>query len=266
MALDGYGMDLVWLCTAALCAGFIDSIVGGGGLLQTPALLVVLKRFPIATILGTAKIPSMSGTAIAAQQFSRRVTLNKKLISFIAFAAFVGSSLGSYTISRIGSSAFMKPVILVILLGVAAYTYFHKKFGLHSERSISTARQYLIGMAAGLGLGFYDGMIGPGTGTFLILLFVSVYGHDFLHASASAKLVNIATNLASLIFFAGTAHILYRYALPMAIFNIAGSILGSQLAILKGNKFIRVFFLVVIFATILRFGWEVLVGILNFEF
>jgi uncharacterized membrane protein YfcA len=149
-----------------------------------------------------------------------------------------------------------------VLLAVAGYTYFHKEFGLHSAREISTARQYITGLIAGFVLGFYDGMIGPGTGTFLILLFVSVYGHDFLHASASAKIVNMATNIASLIFFAGTAHIIYRYAVPMALFNVTGSVIGSRLAILKGNKFIRVFFLVVVFATILRFGWEVILEFL----
>ncbi len=137
------------------------------------------------------------------------------------------------------------------------YTYSKKNFGLHEEKNHSALRQVITGLIFGFVIGFYDGLIGPGTGTFLILAFISFLGYDFLHSSAYAKYVNVATNLAAIIYFAGTNHILYQFAIPMAVFNLAGSFLGTRLALLRGNRFIRIFFLVVVFGTILRFAYDV---------
>jgi uncharacterized protein len=245
--------DIVILCVVTFFAGFIDSIVGGGGLIQTPAMLVLLPGYPVATVLGTTKIPSMTGTAFAAYRYSREVDINWKVLLFIAFAAFIGSIGGSYAITLL-KGEFIKPVILMILMAVAVYTYWNKNFGLHQEKSIPLQKQIFIGLVFGLIIGFYDGMIGPGTGSFLIIMFL---GKDFLHASANAKIINLATNLASIIFFSSTGHILYQYAIPMAVFNLAGSFLGTRLALLRGNKFIRVFFLIIVFGTILRFAYDV---------
>ena len=125
------------------------------------------------------------------------------------------------------------------------------------ENNYSYLKQLLLGIISGFAIGFYDGLIGPGTGTFLILVFIAVLGNDFLHASAHAKYVNVATNLAAIIYFASTGHILYQYAIPMAVFNLCGSFLGTRLALLKGNRFIRAFFLIVVFGTILRFAYDV---------
>jgi uncharacterized membrane protein YfcA len=247
---------LVLLCLAAFTAGFVDSIVGGGGLIQTPALLVILPNYPVATILGTTKIPSFVGTSMAAYHYSKRVELNFRLLAAVASVAFVASLLGSRCASLLSNSVF-KPIILVLLIGVAIYTYSNKKFGLHDAKHVEAKKAMLLGCLSGLIIGFYDGFIGPGAGSFLIVVFVALIGQDFLHASAHAKIVNLATNLASILYFSSTGHILYQFAIPMAVCNMAGSYVGTKLALLKGNSFIRVFFLLVVFGTILRFAWDV---------
>ena len=249
-------LELVLLCLVAFGAGFIDAIVGGGGLLQTPAMLIILPQYPVATILGTTKIPSLSGTSLAAFRYASKVKMNWKLLVPVMLVAFTGALLGAYCITLI-SSSFIKPVILVLLIIIAVYTYSKKNFGLHQEKDYTQFKRLGIGLLFGFGLGFYDGLIGPGTGAFLVLAFVSLLGNDFLHSSANAKFVNMATNIAATIYFAQSGHILYQYAIPMAVFNISGSFLGTRLALLKGNKFIRVFFLVVVFGTILRFAYDI---------
>lgn len=247
---------LLLLCIAAFIAGFIDAIVGGGGLIQTPALLIILPQYPVSTLLGTTKIPSFAGTSIAAWQYARRVRLNYRLLFTIAGVAFVAAMTGSKMASML-SNAVLKPIMLVILTGVAIYTYSNKKFGLQEHTEKMSRHALWQGAAFGLLIGFYDGFIGPGTGSFLILIFISILGQDFLHASAHAKMVNLSTNLASILYFSSTGHILYQFAIPMAICNVSGSFLGTRLALLKGNRFIRVFFLAVVTGTIIRFAWDV---------
>lgn len=252
-----YIQELLLLCVAAFAAGFIDAIVGGGGLLQTPATLLILPHYPVASIFGTVKIPSLAGTAVAAYKYSKQVKFNYKVLIACVIAAFFASLLGAYSVSMIDNSV-IKPIILVVLILVAIYTYFNKQFGIHQHKEHSLRKQVLLAGLFGLIIGFYDGLIGPGTGSFLILVFIAVLGFDFVGASAHAKIVNIATNLAALIYFSSTGHVLYQYAIPMAIFNILGSFFGARLALLKGNKFIRIFFLIVVFGTILRFAYDVL--------
>lgn len=248
--------EMIILCIAAFAAGFIDSIVGGGGLVQTPATLITLPRYPVATLLGTTKIPSLFGTSIAAFQYAFKVKLQWKLLAIMCSIALLAAYAGSATVSMV-SNAFMKPVIFIMLVLVFIYTYTKKDFGLVQEREVPEKITFIWCIIIALLIGFYDGFIGPGAGSFLILFFISILGFDFLKASAHAKLVNVATNVGSIIFFSGSGHILYQYALPMAVCNFAGSIFGARLAILKGNKFIRVFFLIVITGTIIRFGYDI---------
>ncbi len=250
--------EITILCIAAFAAGFIDSIVGGGGLVQTPATLITLSQYPVATLLGTTKIPSLFGTSIAAFQYAFKVNLRWKLLAVMCSVALLAAYAGSATVTIV-SNAFMKPVFFTMLIVVFIYTYTKKNFGLASERSVPKKGEYSWCIIIALLIGFYDGFIGPGTGSFLILFFISIMGFDFLKASAHAKLVNVATNIGSIFFFSRSGHILYQYALPMAVCNFAGSVLGARLAILKGNKFIRVFFLLVITGTIIRFGYDIFV-------
>jgi uncharacterized membrane protein YfcA len=248
--------DLIFLCIVAFAAGFVDAIIGGGGLIQTPISLVMLPQYSVATVIGTLKIPAIGGTSMASYAYSKKVKLNYKMLLFMMAIACVAAYAGSMLLAAV-SNSFMKPFLLVVLVLVAIYTFFNKSFGLHKEKEHSIREQWIYCGVISLLLGFYDGFIGPGAGSFLVLCFIGLLGFDFLRASAHAKFVNFSTNLGSIIFFAISGKIIYSIALPMALFNAAGGWTGARLAILKGNKFIRIFFLVIVSITILRFAYDV---------
>jgi uncharacterized protein len=248
---------LLTLCGFSFLAGFIDSIVGGGGLVQTPALLFSLPTQPFPTLMGTAKVASVVGTLSGAVQFSRRILIRWRFLLPMLLMAFGASMGGSWVLTRVPNT-FMRPLALVILIGVFLYTLLKRDFGQHTERALTRTQQQVRMTLMGAGIGFYDGFFGPGTGSFLVLGFVGLLGFDFLRASAHAKWVNVATNTASLLLFTSKGHVLLGVALPMAVANLSGAFVGVRLALLKGNGFIRVFFLCVIAATILRFGWDLL--------
>ncbi len=248
-------MTIVFLCLAAFAAGFVDAVVGGGGLIQIPAALILLPGFPVATVIGTTKLPSFCGTSLAARQYSRRVKLNYKRIGLMMLLASPAAFFGSHVLTQV-SNAFMKPLLLAILVAVAVYTYSKKNFGEHSERDHTEFQHLIYIISMSLVVGFYDGFVGPGSGSFLILLFITLLGYDFLRSSATAKFVNLSTNIGSIILFAMSGRILYQFALPMAACNAAGGVLGARLAILRGNKFIRIFFLTIVTVMILRFAYD----------
>lgn len=247
---------IILLCIAAFAAGFIDAIVGGGGLVQTPAGLILLPNLPVSTVIGTLKIPAFSGTSFAAYQYLKRVTMDWKLLlimmSLALPSAFVGSTLLTYM-----SNDFMKPLLLFILSLLAIYTYAKKNFGQHIAKDISKRTQIWNAVLISVIVGFYDGFIGPGTGSFLVVAFIALMGFDFLHASANAKMVNLATNFGSICLFMLKGKIIWAIALPMAASNAFGGWLGAKLAITKGNSFIRIFFLVVVVGTLIRFAYDV---------
>ncbi len=247
------------VCMASFAAGFIDAIVGGGGLVQTPVLFMAFPNYPVATLLGTTKLPSFSGTAVSLYQYSKHVTIQWRLVLWIGLAAFCAAMLGSRLVTFVSNETF-KPIILGALIAVAIYTYSKKNFGQHVEKQLTFSMSLVRGVLSGLIIGFYDGFIGPGTGSFLVLVFISLLGFDFMHASAHAKTVNLATNLASIIYFVSTGHIIFELAIPMAICNMMGGFVGTRFALLKGNQFIRIFFLLIVCGTILRFGYDVFVN------
>lgn len=251
-------IDLALLCLAAFTAGFVDAIVGGGGLIQLPAALVILPSLPVVNVIGSLKIPAFSGTAIAAWQYSKKIAINWKLVAVICTVAFFSSYAGSLLLSMVRND-FMKPVLVVVLSAVALYTFIKKNLGMHEEKNHAAGKQLGIAAFISLVIGFYDGFIGPGAGSFLILAFIALLGFDFLHASAKAKLVNLATNLGSITLFLFKGKIIWAIALPMAVCNALGGFLGARLAIAKGNKFIRIFFLVVVVAILLRFMFDVFI-------
>ncbi|MFT3822722.1 MAG: TSUP family transporter [Chitinophagaceae bacterium] len=248
--------ELILLCIAAFSAGFVDAIVGGGGLIQTPAGLILLPQHPVVTVIGTLKIPAFCGTSFAAVQYAKRVKLNFKMLGIMMAVAFCAAMTGSKVLTLV-SNSFMKPLLLVVLIVVAIYTYSNKNFGTHTEKAHSIRQQWLYSLLLSLVVGFYDGFIGPGAGSFLVLGFIGLLGLDFLHASAQAKFVNLATNLGSILFFTLSGKIIFAIAIPMAICNGLGGLLGAKLALLRGNKFIRIFFLLVVCGTILRFGYDI---------
>ncbi|HEY4617256.1 MAG TPA: TSUP family transporter [Flavobacterium sp.] len=247
---------IILLCVAAFGAGFIDAIVGGGGLIQTPAGLILLPNLPVSTVIGTLKIPAFSGTSFAAYQYLKKVTMNWKLLLIMMVLALPSAFLGS-TLLTYMSNDFMKPLLLFILSLLAIYTYAKKNFGQHVEKNISERTQIFNAIGISFIVGFYDGFIGPGTGSFLVVAFIALMGFDFLHASANAKMVNLATNFGSICLFVLKGKIIWAIAVPMAVCNAIGGFVGAKLAISKGNNFIRIFFLVVVVGTLLRFAYDV---------
>ena len=248
-------LTLLLLCGFAFLAGFLDSIVGGGGLVQLPALLVVMPEVAVTALLGTNKLSSIAGTSIAVVQYARRVEIPWGTMLPAAAMAFACSFLGALLATQVPANI-LRPLILVLLIGVALYTFYKKDFGAIHAPKLSARWQLASGLAVSGVIGFYDGFFGPGTGSFLIFALIGVLGFGFLTASASAKVVNAATNLAAVILFAATGNILYHIALPMALCNIAGSLLGSHVAIKQGAGFIRLFFLAVVLAIISKFAYD----------
>lgn len=251
--------QLAGLLGFAFLAGFIDSVAGGGGLIQVPALFVLMPGVAPATLLGTNKFASIWGTASATIQYSRQVPMIWRSVLPTCFAAVIFGFAGARTVAHV-PTGFMRPAVFALLVGVLIYTLWKKDLGaLHAPR-LSHAQQFWTGLGTGAALGFYDGFFGPGTGSFLIFAFVGLFGFSFLAASASAKVVNVITNLAALVYFVGSGHVLYQTALPMAACNVAGSLVGSHLAIRRGSGFVRTIFIVVVGALILRFALDLFSG------
>jgi uncharacterized membrane protein YfcA len=254
MTIEWY--DLLLLCLAAFCAGFVDAIVGGGGLIQLPAALIILPQFDVQSVIATLKIPAFSGTAIAARQYLKKVQMNWKLLGIVCTIAFFASYAGSQVLVLVRND-FMKPVLLVVLSIVAVYTFIKKDFGQQEAAHLPPGKELQRGILISMVIGFYDGFIGPGAGSFLIMAFVILLGYNFLSASAHAKMVNLATNLGSVTLFFIKGAIIWNIALPMAAANMLGGFTGAKLAIARGNKFIRVFFLVIVIGILVRFCWDV---------
>lgn len=252
-------LTLAALCGFAFLAGFVDAVVGGGGLVQIPALFVLMPALPPALLFGTNKFAAVWGTLSAAVQYGRQVALPWRSVLPAAAAALLFSFLGAHTVSVINPSV-LRPLILALLLAVLAYTLWKKDFGaLHAPR-LTPVQQTWIGLATGAAVGFYDGFFGPGTGSYLIFAFVGLFGFSFLIASASAKAVNVVTNFAALAYFVSHGDVLYATALPMALCNVAGSLLGSRLALRRGSGFVRGLFIVVVGALVARFAWDIFMG------
>ncbi|MDX2129000.1 MAG: TSUP family transporter [Chloroherpetonaceae bacterium] len=254
---DLFSPELLAVCFFAFLAGFIDSIVGGGGLVQLPALLICYPNVDPIPIFGTNKFSSISGTSIATYRFSRTVEIPWRIALWAAGAAFIFSFLGARSVSYFPKDA-LRPVILTLLIAVFIYTAFKKDFGSIHAPELPHNREVPYAIILGVVIGFYDGFFGPGTGSFLIFIFIGIFGFDFLRASATAKVVNFSTNLSAVLFFAFTQKIFYHIAIPMGLCNIAGAVLGTKLAVLKGSGFIRVLFLGVMAAIILKFGFDTL--------
>jgi len=247
--------ELATVTLASLFAGFVDAIVGGGGLILVPALFCVYPAATPATLLGTNKGAAVWGTAWATGQFARRVEMPWGPLVPAAAAALAGSFAGAWTVTLV-SAAGLRRALPFILLAVLLYTVAKKDLGRHHVPSLQGSRQALAASAIGLVIGFYDGFFGPGTGSFFVFLFVRVLGYDFLHASASAKLLNTATNGAALLLFMVKGHVWWRVAAAMAVANVAGSLLGTRLALKHGAGFVRIVFIVVVSALILKTGWD----------
>ncbi|KDA04958.1 membrane protein [Microbacterium sp. CH12i] len=249
-----WGM-LVFVVLAAFCAGWIDAVVGGGGLLQLPVLLLIPGIAPVQA-LATNKLASVFGTATSSATYYRRAKPDIRTALPMAVIALIGSFGGAGVATVLPSSAF-KPIIVLALLAVVTFTAFKPELGAATRLRFSGHKHHIMAGAAGLVIGFYDGMIGPGTGTFLVITLVALLGYDFLQSSAKAKIVNLATNIGALLLFIPHGSVLWLLGGILAVANVAGSYLGSRMAISRGTKFIRVVFLVVVIALIAKLGVDV---------
>ncbi|MGB0129908.1 MAG: TSUP family transporter [Rhodocyclaceae bacterium] len=247
------------LCAGAFFAGMVDAIVGGGGLIQVPLLFSVFPGMAPATLFGTNKLSSVWGTAFAAGRYGRRVRIPWRIAGTAAGAAVLASYMGAYAVALVPTHV-LRPVILGLLVFVTAYTLFHKDFGLADVGRPRVRHERVWALGIGCTIGFYDGFFGPGAGTFLVFLFVRFVALDFLRASATAKIVNVSTNLAALSYFVPNGHLLWSYGLVMALFNVAGSYCGSHLALRYGSGFVRKVFLGVAVLLIGKFAADTLVG------
>lgn len=249
---------LVLLCLAAAAAGWVDAVSGGGGLLQLPALLVALPEVAPVQVLGTNKASSIVGTAAATGTYARSTRLDVRTALPMAVAAIAGAGLGAATASRVPPEAF-RPIIVVLLVIVWLWTLLRPQVGREQElRWQGRRRHYVVATLAGLAIGFYDGLLGPGTGSFLLIVLVAVLGYSFLHASATAKVVNLGTNLAALVVFGLTGSVLWLLGLVMGVCNAAGAFVGARMAIRRGSEFVRLVFLAVVAVLILRLGWDLI--------
>jgi uncharacterized protein len=251
-------MDLAVLCAGAFFAGLVDAMVGGGGLVQIPLLFNVYPNVPPATLFGTNKAVSVVGTTFAARRYLRGVDMDWQVLWRAALAAFVASFAGAATVGLFPPDM-LRPLIIVLLLAVLGYTLKKKDFGVLRKGAANTPRP-LLALVLGATIGFYDGFFGPGTGSFLIFLFVRCYAWDFLRASAAAKVVNVSTNLAALAWFVPAGAIMGKVALMMAAANLAGAWIGAHLAIKNGAAFVRRVFIVVVGLLIARLLWDSFAG------
>lgn len=248
---------IVFLLLASGFAGFVDAISGGGGLIQLPSLMVGLGNSTApATVLGTNKLPSFIGTSSAVVNYLRRIKIDFRFTIAMAIPAFIGSFTGARFASLIPKELF-RPIIVVMLILVAIYTFTKKELGLVKEHRHSDGRRYLIGGGAGLLIGFYDGIFGPGTGSFIALILVAVIGFAFLEATAITKVVNWGTNLAALISFQLSSNVIWAIGLTMGVANLVGALFGVRVAVKGGSAFIRKAFIAVTVLLIVRLGIDI---------
>ncbi len=250
--------SIIILCIFAFVAGFVDAVAGGGGMIQLPALFILQPQLTLVQTLATNKMASFSGTSVAAVRYIKKVSIDWKHLSPAIIAALVASFGGALLVSFIHKEQFM-PFIIGALVLVLAYTIFKKQLGMvHAVKSLTRTRYYVSAIATGGVLGLYEGLIGPGTGSFLVFAFIILFGYDFLHASANAKVINVTANIGALIFFISKGFVMWSIAIPVALCNMLGNYAGAHMAIKKGSAFVRVFFILISLALIVKLSMDYL--------
>jgi uncharacterized membrane protein YfcA len=249
--------ELFLLGGGAFVAGFVDAVVGGGGLIQLPLLLAVFPVAPVAVLFGTNKLASIAGTFTATVHYGRRIGITCAIAVPAALAALPGAAIGAAAVSFLPSSS-VRPLVLVMLVLVGLYTGLRPDFGRFQNHGLVRNSVRTASVLTGFGLGFYDGFFGPGTGSFLVFAFVRLFGLDMVQASASAKLVNLATNLAALSFFLSHQGVMWKIGLVMACTNVCGAQLGSHLTMKHGSGFVRWMLLGIVSVLVVKLSWDML--------
>ncbi|MCS6949514.1 MAG: TSUP family transporter [bacterium] len=247
--------EIVLMCLASFGAGFFDAIVGGGGLIQIPALLLLFPQFAPATVLGTNKLISISGTTVAAWQYARGGHVRWSDLRVAVLVAFIGSAMGARLAVYL-SAEVMRPLVAVLLIGVWLYTWRRKGLGLTPNVPATRLHPQVVLSLLALVVGMYDGFFGPGTGSFLMFGMTTLLGMDFLQATAHTKVLNWTTNLAALVTFGWQGQVQWVFALPFVAANVLGGWLGSRLAMRCGSPLIRKLFLGVVAAILARLVWD----------
>lgn len=248
---------LLLLALAAFAAGFVDAVVGGGGLVQLPALLIGLPGASPVQVLATNKLASICGTTVSSATYYRRVRPDPRTFLPLMALAFAGSALGALVATQIPKRAF-DPIVLVALVLVGGYVLLKPRLGEQTALRFAGHRHLAAAMVTGLAIGFYDGALGPGTGSFFVFTLVGLLGYSFLEASAKARIANWTTNLAALVVFVPAGAVLWKTGLIMGACNLLGGWIGARTAIARGSRFVRAFFLVVVSAFVVRIGGDVL--------
>jgi uncharacterized protein len=252
-------VDLLLVLVAAFAAGLIDAMVGGGGLIQIPALFAVYPSVPPAALLGTSKFAGLFGTVSAVARYAQKVSIPWRALLPLALIALV-MSVGGAKLAIVVAPDVFRPLVPIMLLAVLVYVLWRKDLGgEHAPRAFAGSH-HVIGAALIAAIGLYDGFFGPGTGSLLIFVFVRMYGYDFLHAGAAARVVNVATNAAALTYFASHGLVLWHVGAGMAVCNIAGAIVGARWALRGGSGFVRQAFIVIVSLLILRTAWTAIHG------
>ena len=249
----------IFLAIASGFAGFVDAMAGGGGLIQLPSLIIGLPNKELPLILGTNKVPSIFGTAAAARNYFKNIKPDIPLTLTMMLPAFIGSIAGA-AMAAFVPVGFFRPFIVLLLILVAIYTWKKPELGMAENLKFTHSKRLVIVALIGFLIGFYDGIFGPGTGTFLVFFLVSVIGYAFIKASGTAKLVNIATNAGAILSFQLTGNIWWQLGLLLAVANVTGAIIGSRMAIKGGSALVRKVFLAVIFLLIARVAWDTFIS------
>ncbi|MFY8207453.1 MAG: sulfite exporter TauE/SafE family protein [Arenimonas sp.] len=247
----------LWMLTAlaGFAAGLIDSIVGGGGLVLTPAMLNLHPGLNILQAIGTQRTSSIMGTSVAAWNYLRKIRIERRILLPACAAALAASAIGVQFAKRLDPE-FLKWTVLAICVILAVYTAFRKDLGLKEERRFHPKHESLAALSIGTATGFYNGLIGPGTGTIMVFAFVSFLGLDFLKSSAVSKAANVSADISSWTVLLLSGFVLWALALPLVIGNMLGSYIGSHMAIRKGQAFVRAVFLIIVLALIARQAWQ----------
>jgi uncharacterized protein len=253
---DVSGLTLALLALAGLLAGFVDAVVGGGGLVQLPALVLGLPGASPVQVLATNKLASVCGTTASSATYYRRVHPDPHTFGPLMLLAFAGAVGGAFVASLIPKSAF-DPIVLVVLVVVGAYVLLRPDVGELTQLRFAGHRHTVAAMLAGVAIGFYDGAMGPGTGSFFVIALVALLGYNFLEATAKARMANWATNVGALVVFVPQGAVLWKIGLAMGVANLLGGYLGARTAVSRGSRFVRVFFVLVVTGFALRIGHDV---------
>lgn len=249
---------IILLLLTGFAAGVMDAAVGGGGLLQLPALFGLMpSSTPIATVSGSNKLASSLGTAMAAQQYVRKIAVPWRMLLPAAVLAFGASYLGAKWVAHIPVH-YMKPAMLIMMLLMLVYTFCKKDLGQIARNTALTSKEWRLGLLFGAIIGLYDGILGPGTGSLFTFVFVRFFAYDFLTATASAKIINLTTNFAALTFFVPHGHILWHWAVPLGVANLLGGMVGAHLAMRGGTRFLRYGFMILLCILMSKFAYDTL--------